>query len=318
MSAKRDTRSQGMAGTLFQFKSQDANLQAFESGPQQAESKLIVLGGLSDGMLACPYVPQLGEALAAEGWSLVQANLRSSYNQWGFGSLDQDVEDLTALIEALLTERGAKSLAVCGHSTGSQIIAHLMRTRPHSKVTHVIMQGGVSDRESDDVEEKRVRNDALALAHTIASSSPSGGKEMMPRETTWAPVTAQRFMDLNEAGGTDDYFSSDLNDAQLAQRFAGFYTNTNVLIAYSAEDEYVPASVDKTRLLQRLATAMKSGGAAENVDGSAAGSKKDAPVIGALLVRKGDHALYPEESADEFVDAAVAFLNGRHVRDMLT
>ena len=61
--------------------------------------------------------------------------------------------------------------------------------------------------------------------------------------------------------------------AQLAQRFAGFYNDANVLIAYSAEDEYVPASVDKTRLLQRLATAMKSGGAAENVDGSAAGAR---------------------------------------------
>ena len=139
-----------MAGILFQYKSQQANLQAFESGPP-SEKKLVVLGGLSDGMLPCPYVPELGEALVAEGWSLVQANLRSSYMQWGFGSLAEDVQDLSALLD-MLVDRGATTLAVCGHSTGSQIIAHMMRTAPHARVTHVILQGGVSDRESDDVE----------------------------------------------------------------------------------------------------------------------------------------------------------------------
>jgi hypothetical protein len=35
------------------------------------------------GMLACPYVPTLAHALAKDGWSVVQPNLRSSYNQWG-------------------------------------------------------------------------------------------------------------------------------------------------------------------------------------------------------------------------------------------
>jgi len=308
MSAKRDTRgTQGMAGTLFQFKSQQANLQAFESGPAGAARKLIVLGGLSDGMLACPYVPQLGEALAAEGWSLVQPNLRSSYMQWGFGSLDEDVEDLTALMDALVAERGATSLAVCGHSTGSQIIAHLMRTRPHASVSHVIMQGGVSDRESDDAEENRKRAESVNAARAIASSSPSGGQELMPRDTTWAPVTAQRFLDLNEVAGADDYFSSDLDEAQLAQRFRGFYPHTSVLIAYSAEDEYVPKSVDKRALLQRLTTAIEGGGAAASAD----------RVVGAVLVRNGDHALYPAEAADEFIVATVAFLNGRTVPDMI-
>lgn len=316
MSTKRDTRGEGMAGTLFQFKSQQIHLQAFESGPNHADRKLIVLGGLSDGMLPCPYVPQLGHALAAEGWSLVQANLRSSYNQWGFGSLDQDVEDLTHLINFLLAERGAKSLAVCGHSTGSQIIAHLMRTRPHPKVTHVIMQGGVSDRESDDAEENRRRNELLTAARTLVSSSPSSGQELMPRNTTWAPVTAQRYMDLNEKAGTDDYFSSDLDDAQLAERFSGYYDSTNVLIAYSENDEYVPASVDKAGLLRRVTAAMKGSGAQES-GGVPAPSSAHFPVIGALVVKHGDHALYPEQSADEFVGAAVAFLTGRPVKDML-
>ena len=314
MSARRDTRGEGMAGTLFQYKSQ---LQAFESGPACAERKLVVLGGLSDGMLACPYVPELAACLAADGgWSVVQPNLRSSYMQWGFGSLAEDVEDLTALLDFLVSQRGARQLAICGHSTGSQVIAHLMRTRPHSAVSHVIMQGGVSDRETEDADEKSKRDEMLKLARQITASSPSGASEMMPRATTWAPVTAQRYLDLNDYAGADDYFSSDLDDAHLADRFGGFYTRTNALIAYSAADEYVPKSVDKPALLRRICAAIKSPRAGH---GDAAGAPAgETPVIAAVLVDGGDHALYPGHAADQFVSAAAAFLNGRAVPNALS
>jgi pimeloyl-ACP methyl ester carboxylesterase len=306
---RADTRHEGIAGVLFQYKSQ---LQAFESGPLLSERKLVVLGGLSDGMLACPYVPQLGASLAEEGWSIVQPNIRSSYMQWGFGSLNEDVEDLTALLDFLVAHRNAKTLAICGHSTGSQICAHLMRTRPHPAVSHVILQGGVSDRESDDPAVHSSRIDALALARTISASS-SGGQEMMPRATSWAPITAQRYLDLNEKGGSDDYFSSDLDDSQLAVRFSGFYARTNVLLAYSGEDEYVPQSVDKPLLVRRLRDAMASGRGSGS-SGSGTGSVV-VPVIVGLVIKGADHALY--KSADQFVNAAAAFLNGRPVPDAL-
>jgi len=309
---KRDTRGDGMNGSLFQYKSQYASLQAFESGPLPTERKLVVLGGLSDGMMACPYVPELAQALAAEGWSVVQANLRSSYMQWGFGSLSEDVEDVTALLDYLVEKRGAKTLAVCGHSTGSQIIAHLMRTCPHDRVSHVIMQGGVSDRESDDAEETRTRSAALELAASICSSSSSGGQELMPRDTTWAPVTAQRYLDLNAVAGTDDYFSSDLSDEQLRERFGGFYSRTNVLMAYSAEDEYVAKSVDKPNLLRRLRAAMQGDGSSGSGSNGVVAVGK-VPVIVPVLVPGGDHALYAQGSADAFIETAVAFLNDRPV-----
>ena len=305
-----DKRGAGMAGVLFQYKGKAGNLQAFESGPPRARRKLVMLGGLSDGMLACPYVPALAEALAAEGegWSVVQPNLRSSYMQWGFGSLAADVEDVTSLIDALVAGRGAESVAICGHSTGSQIIAHLMRTRPHPAVTHVILQGGVSDRESDDAEETAKRAATLELAHATAAASPSGRQEMLPRGTTWAPVTAQRYTDLNAHAGADDYFSSDLTVAQLAERFSGHYDTTNVMIAYSGSDEYVPPSVDKPALLRRLRAAMQGAGPA----GAARGA-----VVVPVLVEGGDHALYAKAGAQQFVGAVVAFLNGRPVQSAL-
>ena len=312
MAARRDTRDEGMAGTLFQYKSQ---LQAFESGPAGAQRKLVVLGGLSDGMLACPYVPQLSSALAADGWSVVQPNLRSSYMQWGFGSLTEDVDDLTALLDFLVSRRGAHQLAICGHSTGAQVIAHLMRTRPHLAVSHVIMQGGVSDRETDDADAASKKRELLKLAQEISVSSPAGGSEMMPRNTTWAPITAQRYQDLNAFAGADDYFSSDLDDAHFIDRFAGFYTRTSALIAYSAADEYVPKSVNKRALLRRLCAAMKSPGAGEGGAGGASGG--ETPVVAAVLIEGADHALYPGQAADQFVSAVGAFLNGRPVPDTI-
>jgi hypothetical protein len=45
--------------------------------------------------------------------------------------------------------------------------------------------------------------------------------------------------------GADDYFSSDLTDSELAGRLG--HVAVPCLIALGAEDEYVPASVDKVR-----------------------------------------------------------------------
>ena len=49
-------------------------------------------------------MPALGAALALEGWGLVQPNLRSSYCQFGFRRLDDDVVDLRALLRHLAAE----------------------------------------------------------------------------------------------------------------------------------------------------------------------------------------------------------------------
>lgn len=57
--------------------------------------------------------------------------------------------------------------------------------------------------------------------------------------------------------GDDDYFSSDLDDATLAQTFGRI--DKPVLILPSEKDESVPASVDKTALLNRWIGACKEG-----------------------------------------------------------
>jgi len=55
---------------------------------------MVYLGGLTDGLLACPYVEALGEICHARGWALVQPVLSSSYAGYGTGSLDRDTEEV--------------------------------------------------------------------------------------------------------------------------------------------------------------------------------------------------------------------------------
>jgi hypothetical protein len=71
-----------LRGELFVY-SPEKRLVAFQSAAQEpdggagsASSKanvLVFVGGLTDGFFATPYVPSLADALAAAGWSLVQA-----------------------------------------------------------------------------------------------------------------------------------------------------------------------------------------------------------------------------------------------------
>mmetsp|Transcript_51877 Transcript_51877/g.161432 ORF Transcript_51877/g.161432 Transcript_51877/m.161432 type:complete len:366 (+) Transcript_51877:49-1146(+) len=296
----RDPRQDGMRGSLFQYAPQ---LQAFESGPGDAEKKLIMIGGLSDGLLPCWYVPSLGQAASEEGWSMVQPILRSSYNMWGFGSLERDVEDLSALLDFLAREREGKKFAICGHSTGCQIACHYMRSRenlPQHNISHIILQAGVSDRELEDADALAKQQENLQAARQLARQS-GGGDEFLPRSACWAPVTAQRFLDLNDVGGKDDYFSSDLSEDELARRFGGFYSTTDVMIAYSSKDEYVPSTVNKQELVERIARAMRGEG----------GKARVVP----LVVPNANHALSPLPEDPESASAEKFFV--AQVREFL-
>jgi hypothetical protein len=83
----------------------------------------------------------------------------------------------------------------------------------------------------------------------------------MPRDAFWAPITAQRLLDLHLVGGSDDFFSSDFSDAELANRLGHVGVNCPAaMVAWSGSDEYVPATVDGEALMKRLASAMNSNG----------------------------------------------------------
>ena len=74
-------------------------------------------------------------------------------------------------------------------------------------------------------------------------------------------MTAQRYLDLHDVGGADDY-SSDLADDEMRKRFSAFGARgVGCLVAYSGADEYAPKSVDKPKLVEKVCGACAAGNA---------------------------------------------------------
>lgn len=291
------TVSHSLQGELFLYAQGRA---AFES-PTSLPNKCILFGGLSDGMMPVPYTTYLESELAKFNWSVVQPILSSSYTGFGHGSLDRDVAEIDELIAYLVETRGASRIAMVGHSTGTQDIVHFLKHGTHtSKVVAAALQAPVSDRESasichgDETQEEHMKKlqDNLKLATTMRDKGHLG--EMMPRESFWAPITASRYLALFERSGVDDYFSSDLTDAELRNRLSHLQ-HTTCLFAISGSDEYVPEYVDSKVLMQRLCQAS---GARDNPQPS-------------LYLETGNHNLSSRDGADGvvFVDAFTQILS---------
>eukprot|EP00899_Mesostigma_viride_P019305 jgi/Mesvir1/27376/Mv07184-RA.2 len=249
-----------MKGVLFEYSDgQGHALAAFRSG-DHPDNVAIFIGGLSDGLLACPFVPGLAATLDEMGWSLVQPLLRSSYGGYGVGSLREDSEDLCALLRTVKPKRAI----LIGHSTGSQDVVYFLKHADGDVrrcVVGAVLQAPVSDREyftsqATGVDEPDVMgsNARLALAtRLIAEGRPH---DLLPRTSpTAVPVTAYRYHSLVARLGDDDLFSSDFSDAELKER-VGHMAAVPTLILFSMEDEYVPSFVDKAKLVGRLQAAM--------------------------------------------------------------
>lgn len=250
--------------------------------PPLSPKKCILVGGLSDGMLPVPYTQDLEAACKESNWSLVSPILSSSYTGFGHGSLRQDCEEIEELMRFLIEYRNAERFCLVGHSTGCQnAVYFLEHGAPEliSRMKFVALQAPVSDREGAMAEDGYVQN--LSKAKNLVQDG--NGQEMMPRSTFWAPITAQRFLDLQEKGGADDFFSSDYTDEELAERLqhVGIAPSSDlqVLVAFSGADEYVPSHIDKSLLTDRLVAAMNSK------------CPSDKPVAHTLYIETGNHNL---------------------------
>lgn len=252
-----------MTGELFLYA---AGRAAFESSPssiidaqhQPSPNKLILLGGLSDGLMPTPYTGILGAACQQVGWSLVQPVLSSSYTGFGHGSLERDTRELDELLQYLTAHRGCKVAGLVGHSTGCQQTVHYLQhgqEKLRKAIQVAVLQAPVSDREHAMTEPNYEHH--MEIARTLVQQDK--GQEMMPRSAFWAPISAQRFLDLQQRAGADDFFSSDFTNAELVERLGHVGANTpSVMVAWSGSDEYVPASIDGRILMDRLAGAMNS------------------------------------------------------------
>lgn len=100
---------------------------AYESGPSSAQNALVFIGGLGDGPHSVPYPQAIAQALEDHrdlSYSVFQFRLGSSFAQFGFKRLVDDVADIAALVE-YLRSIGKKSVVLMGHSTGTQVHKNL-------------------------------------------------------------------------------------------------------------------------------------------------------------------------------------------------
>eukprot|EP00928_Gymnodinium_smaydae_P001543 TRINITY_DN10560_c0_g2_i1.p1 TRINITY_DN10560_c0_g2~~TRINITY_DN10560_c0_g2_i1.p1 ORF type:complete len:597 (+),score=71.28 TRINITY_DN10560_c0_g2_i1:182-1792(+) len=291
------------SGSLFLYSS--FGLAAFEAtGPKgPCPRALVCLGGLTDGLLSLRYLPRLAEKLRGDDWRVIQPVLRSSYRGWGVGSLQEDCEDLDVLLRFIAERRNVSEVALLGSSTGCQdIIWYLRHGKRKSMVSAAVLQAPVSDREAlitqmgkdcaeDDSALKRMRS-------TAADMISKGCKdEVMPRAAGKLlgpddPVTAYRFASLTGRLTDDDMFSSDLSDVELHERLG--HVRIPTLLVSSADDEYVPTSVDVPSLLKRMSDAMPA---------SAAG------LVQSVVVSEGGHGLQTESGTSELCAAVSSFLS---------
>ena len=235
-------------------------------------------GGLTDGFFATPYLPALASALAASGWSLVSALLRSSHSAWGCSSLDDDAADVDTLLQHL-GGRGSAGVVLMGHSTGCQISVRTAfrlheaaalggtdeKLSARAPLLGAILQAPVSDREWFAHDPHTARRLAAAASAVCADLEKS---IVWWSEWDGAPVTALRTLALAAKGGDDDMFSSDLTDSELRRAMAPL-AGLPVLVVASGADEYVPRSVDIDALAHRIAGAIvpRGGGTAVVIEG---------------------------------------------------
>lgn len=229
-----------MLGDLFLY---HEKLAAFEGGKVGSERCIVLIGGLTDGLLTIPYSEPLGCWAASRGWCVVHPLLASSYHGYGTSSIDEDASAIRSLVENLRGRRGKRRIFLLGHSTGCQdILRYMERFGDPSGgclVDGIILQGGVSDRDylfaHDPEGYQKIVNWAAAM-----TSERETSKVLYPTLVDGVALTARRAHALYSPHGDEDYFSEDLTAIERRKKFRRLHES--VCVVFSGEDEYVPGN----------------------------------------------------------------------------
>ena len=199
--------------------------------------------------------------------------LSSSYRQWGFSSLDEDVAEIAQFVKYFHALRPDGRMVLLGHSTGSQQCMHYLLSRllptPLPRIDGVILQAGISDREAlTSVLPPSEYQKVCTLAQTLVDCGR--GKDILPSSVTdclfpSTPISARRWLSIASPGpsheGQDDFFSSDFEDQRLQRTFGKLGSLVSrISILFGGNDQYVPNTVDKSKLVERWHERIRQGG----------------------------------------------------------
>jgi len=245
-----DIEKESLTGRIFKY-GNTANHIAFQSGDMESRDHVIMISGMTQGLYDLPYIKRLSEELTKMHWSLVQAQLTSSFIGYGLASLKQDAKEIDLLIEYLTSKLNARSFVIAGHSTGCQIAVQYMDTGAYkNRVKGVILQAPVSDREY--IEQDPKSKEYLAIAQKLIAEGKSESLMAREVEAFGTPITAYRYNSLVEKMADDDMFSSDLSDQELTTKL-GHLKGVPTLFALGESDESYPSHVDVKKLASRFA-----------------------------------------------------------------
>ncbi|KAH7041028.1 duf1749 domain-containing protein [Microdochium trichocladiopsis] len=279
---------------------------AYEIGLPDAQNAYVFIGGLGDGPHTVPYpraVAKHLESLPDLSYSVFEIRMKSSFDGWGCSSLVHDVEEISALVK-YIRGLGRQKIVLNGHSTGCQDIMEYNSPVHKGKLTPVdgyILQGPVCDRAALALEIGIGKLDeSVAAAKSLIENGR--GLECVPRDHVPVfmrntPISADRWHALAAVDGADNYFDPDL--PQDVEQKYWESVEKPVLILHSAEDEFVPTSLDKEALVKRW-MAYCSPGIASGLSGTIPGAS---------------HRVGAPEAEEWFVKTVAAFLGSLEVRD---
>lgn len=233
--------SPALSGQLFVYNPTTRHI-AFETHPER-NCALILIGGMTDGPMSLPYAKELSDYL--KEMSLIQPLFESSYSGYGYSTIEEDLEELDALILCLITSRNKSKLVLMGHSTGAQIVVRYITSdyflKWKTNIKGGILQGPVSDRQYLYWTDK----EKVEVYRKTAQDWVVKGRalDILPRSVDeCSPTTASRYLSLTGVETMDDLFSTDLSDDFYSSVFGQI--STPILVFLSGRDEYVPPNVD--------------------------------------------------------------------------
>lgn len=221
---------------------------------------VILVGGLTCGLLFSEYVPPLAQSLELLGWSLVHPLLSSSHQGWGVSSVSTDAEELVMLSTVLKESFDSEEIIVAGHSTGCQdAVMYAKKSCGESKcpaLKGVVLQGPASDR--DFLTKLPLTEGRIDLCKEMVKAGRKSDVAFRMMEIDGTPMTAERWLSLTTKDGEDDMFSFDLSDAELSERLHSLH-DIPTLVLMSGSDEYqVPYGIAPQVMGARIAQAAGS------------------------------------------------------------
>jgi pimeloyl-ACP methyl ester carboxylesterase len=224
-------------------------------GNTTSRRAVVFIHGLTEGPLACNYLPLLSSKLEPE-YALLQPVLGSSFSQYGTTNLHTDAIELDSLLSSAQETFGFEEFLLLGFSTGCQDTIHFLKHgKKRDNISRIILHSPVSDRQWSEMRDPKLQS---RLTEAKFQRDQGNAKQVAPSD--WdehgTPITFERFLSLNERMGEEDCFSTDLSDAELKEKVG--HVNVPTMAIIGSEDEFVQAGLDVNAHLKRVLGAMET------------------------------------------------------------